>query len=418
MFTITTARATSGPLPAFDRIVPGHQYSIEGQPYTAAEVRAWLEVHMKGSENLRWSGIWSTVHDDAEYGFRRRLGEKLGRKGWLFPTFPKEYGGAGLSSEHRDVLEVELDRWGLPLELVFYTTAKLVAPAVLLFGTEEQKREFLPPMMRGDVAVWQTLTEPQGGSDIATCRTKAVRDGDDYVIDGQKIMVGHHMPPDWLWVLVNTNPEGKRHENLSWVYIRADTPGISTTQLNLMMGVKNAVYFDHVRVPAKSLIGGENNGWKVADAYLILEHGGGGSVAESALLAHVIEHCEQMQPDGTRMIDDIDVRDQIADMILDVDTERLMGLRNLWHYTAKETQSYAGSQYRYFQRVLGLRNAERLQKILGYDALVPVKTRHELADFEYNVRSGPGRLHGGGTLHTDRLIIARRLGLGRNVDKR
>lgn len=383
------------------------------------EVRAWLDENMKGSEHLRWTGIWSTDDDEEEYSFRRRLAGRLGKMGWLFPTYPKEYGGAGLGSEHRNVLETEIDKRGLPLGNIFYTRAELVIPAVLLFGTEEQKNEFLPPMMRGEVAVWQLLTEPQGGSDIATCRTKAIRQAEgDYIVNGQKIMVGHHTPPDWLWVLVNTNPEGKRHENLSWIYIPANLPGISTTTLSLMMGVKNAVYFDDVRVPAKYLVGGENNGWKVAGAYLHLEQGGGGSLAESTVLANLLAHCTKEDPDGKRLIDDQDVRDEVADMIMDIDTERLMGMRNFWHNQVGEPHSYGGLQYFFWQRMTRLRNAERLQKILGYDALVPDKATHELADFEYNVRFGPGMMHGGGTLHTDRVIVARRLGLGRSATKR
>ena len=89
---------------------------------------------------------------------------------------------------------------------MFYTLARIVAPALMRFGTEEQKLEFLPPMARAN-CVWQVLTEPQGGSDIANCQTKAIRDGDHYVVNGQKVMVGHHLPPDYLWTLVCTNPQ-------------------------------------------------------------------------------------------------------------------------------------------------------------------------------------------------------------------
>ena len=101
-------------------------------------------------------------------------------------------------------------------------------------------------------------------------------------------MVGHHLPPDCLWTLVCTNPAGKRHENLGWLYIPANLPGITIQHLHLMMGIKNAVFFDNVRVPAKYLVGGENNGWKVANSYLELEHGGGGSVSENPLFKRLI----------------------------------------------------------------------------------------------------------------------------------
>jgi alkylation response protein AidB-like acyl-CoA dehydrogenase len=253
------------------------------------EVREWLEEHMRGSEHLRWSARWSTRENDEEYKFRRQLANKLGQKRWLFPTYPVEYGGAGLTLDHQFVLETEIDRYGLPLGSIFYTLARLVAPAVLKFGTEEQKKEFLPPMLRAELAVWQVLTEPQGGSDVANCLTRAVRDGDDYIVNGQKIMVGHHLPPDFLWTLVCTK--------------------------------------------------------KVANSYLELEHGGGGSVTEHPLFKRLIEHCERKQFDGQSLMEDQDVRDVIADMLNDLDVQRLMGLRNFWHRYVRDPHPYGGPQF-------------------------------------------------------------------------
>ena len=150
------------------------------------EVRAWLEENMKGGEGLRWSATWSTRENEEEYRFRRNLAAKLGGKGWLFPMFPVEYGGLGLTIDHQLVLETELDRYGINLSLVFYTIARIVAPVILKWGSEEQKREFLPPMVRGEISVWQAPTEPQGGSTVATCRTKAIREGDHYVVNGRR----------------------------------------------------------------------------------------------------------------------------------------------------------------------------------------------------------------------------------------
>jgi len=289
----------------------------------------------------------------------------------------------------------------------------VMAPAVLKFGTEEQKLEFLPPMLRGELAVWQVLTEPQGGSDVAHCLTKAIRDGDTYVVNGQKIMVGHHLPPDSLWTLVCTNPGGKRHENLGWLYIPANLPGITIQHLHLMMGIKNAVFFDNVRVPAKYLIGGENNGWKVASTHMELEHGGDGRIAADPLVERVVEYCRNTHIGGKPLLEDPRVRDLVADMMIDLNTLRRFNQLIYWRRFAKKPHPYGGPQQRYFQRMMRLRNGERLQAIMGADALVQDLSVHEVVDFEYAVRTGPGQLHGGGTLDTDRLIFARRLGLGR-----
>jgi 3-oxocholest-4-en-26-oyl-CoA dehydrogenase alpha subunit len=382
------------------------------------EVSAWLAEQMRGAEHLRWSASWSTRENDEEYKFRRGLGEKLGAKGWLFPIYPKEYGGAGLTVDHQMVLETELVKYGLSLSHVFYTLARIVAPVLIRWGTEEQKREFLPAITRAEISVWQVLTEPHGGSDVANCQTKAIRDGDDYIVNGQKVMVGHHLPPDYLWTLVCTNPQGKRHENLGWLHIPANLPGITIQHMYLMMGIKNAVFFDNVRVPAKYLIGGENNGWKVANTHMELEHGGDGKIGVDPVVERVVEYCQKNSIGGKPLIEDDKVRDVIADIMIELNTLRRFNQRNFWHRFAKIPHPYGGVQQRYFQRMTRVRNAERLQQILGCDALVQDLSVHEVVDFEYCVRSGPGQLHGGGTLDTDRLIFARRLGLGRPTQEK
>ena len=382
------------------------------------EVRAWLEENMHGAEHLRWSASWSTRENDEEYKFRRGLAEKLGAKGWLFPIYPNEYGGAGLTVDHQMVLETELFRYGLNLSHVFYTLARIVAPVLIRWGTEEQKREFLPPITRAEICVWQVLTEPHGGSDVANCQTKAIRDGDDYVVNGQKVMVGHHLPPDYLWTLVCTNPQGKRHENLGWLHVPANLPGITIQHMYLMMGIKNAVFFDNVRVPAKYLIGGENNGWKVANTHMELEHGGDGRIGVDPVVERVVEYCQKNHIGGKPLIEDDKIRDVIADIMIELNTLRRFNQRNFWHRFAKVPHPYGGVQQRYFQRMARLRNGDRLQEIMGNDALVQDLSVHEVVDFEYCVRSGPGQLHGGGTLDTDRLIFARRLGLGRPTQEK
>jgi alkylation response protein AidB-like acyl-CoA dehydrogenase len=397
-------------------------FSLQPDPPQIAafrkEVREWLQESMRGAEHLRWSASWSTRENDEEYWFRRNLAGKLGKKGWLFPMFPVEYGGAGLTIDHQLVLEMELIKYGLNLSHVFYTLARIVAPVILKWGTEEQKREFLPPMTRGEISVWQVLTEPQGGSDVANCATKAIRDADHYVVNGQKVMVGHHLPPDFLWTLVCTDPSRPRHENLGWLHIPANLPGITIQHMHLMMGIKNAVFFDNLRVPAKYLVGGENNGWKVANTHLELEHGGDGRIGVDPLVERVIEYCQKTGVGGKRLIEDDRIRDTIADMMIELNTLRRFNQRNFWHRFARKPHPYGGAQQRYFQRMARLRNGGRLQQIMGADALVQDLSVHEVVDFEYAVRTGPGQLHGGGTLDTDRLVFARRVGLGRATQEK
>jgi hypothetical protein len=253
---------------------------------------------------------------------------------------------------------------------------------------------------------------------VANCQTKAIREGDHYVVNGQKVMVGHHLPPDYLWTLVCTNPAGKRHENLGWLHIPANLPGITIQHMHLMMGIKNAVFFDGVQVPAKYLVGGENNGWDVAHTHLELEHGGEGRIGVDPLVERVIEYCRKTGAGGKTLIEDDRIRDTIADMMIELNTLRRFNQRNFWHRFARKPHPYGGAQQRYFQRMARLRNGERLQQIMGADALVQDLSVHEVVDFEYAVRTGPGQLHGGGTLDTDRLVFARRVGLGRPTQEK
>jgi alkylation response protein AidB-like acyl-CoA dehydrogenase len=369
---------------------------------------------MREGLDLKWSATWSTRASDVEYEFRRNLARKLGARGWLFPTFPTESGGAGLTADHHWVLATELDRYGIDLSTPFYTLASLAAPCILAWGTEDQKRAFLPGLVKAEVSTWQLLTEPQGGSDVANCRTVARRDGDQYVINGQKIMVGSSHRSEYLWTLVCTDPGGKRHENLSWIYIPTDTPGITIIPLPMLMGIKNSVFFDDLRVPAFNLIGGENNGWQVGATHLELEHGGAGWIGGDLLTERLAEYCQQHQRGGKPLIADPKVRELLADVLIESHTAGLFAMRNFWHRFTRQPHPYGGAQHLYYSRMSRLRNARRMQQILGYLALVPNLDVHEAADFEHLARRGPGELHGAGTLDTDRLIIARRLGIGRS----
>jgi alkylation response protein AidB-like acyl-CoA dehydrogenase len=377
------------------------------------EAQDWFTEAMKPAAHLKFSANWSTRENEEEYEFRRELARKVGAKGWSFPVYPKEYGGGGLTPGHQMVLEKEIGNYGLTLDHIFYTLARLAVPCIYTWGTEEQKQTFLPPLMKGDVGCWQLLTEPQGGSDVANVKTTAIRDGDSYVVNGQKTMVGSIHFPDYFWALVNTDPGGTRHENLSWIYIPTDIPGISRTPLNLLMGRKNTVYFDNVRVPEFYLIGGENNGWKVGNTHFELEHSGAGTLGEDGLVTHLLEHCLGTESNGAPLVDDPDVRDLLADVLIGSHVYALWGRRNWWHRYAHQPHAYGGTQARYHSRIRRLEVAERLQQILGYHTLVANLDVAESIDFEYAARQGPGTLHGGGTLDTDRLIMARRMGLGR-----
>jgi len=200
-------------------------------PSVRREVRAWLEANVP-------PGITRTPADDADslkrYQELRAFGRKLGAKGWLYPRAPKTYAGGGLDVDSTIILEEEVDRFGLSLPPYYDSGGRLGSATIQVWGTEAQKQAFLPPIYRGEVRTWQLLTEPGAGSDLAGVTTAAIRDGDEYVINVQKIFVGSDHGADRIWMIACTRPGGPRHENLSWFMIDANLPGITVQPMELM----------------------------------------------------------------------------------------------------------------------------------------------------------------------------------------
>jgi alkylation response protein AidB-like acyl-CoA dehydrogenase len=337
---------------------------------------------------------------------------------------PREYGGGGLDVDHAIILEEEADRLDLSLPPFYDTGGTLGAPSILVWGSEEQKRRFLPPIYRGDVRVWQLLSEPSAGSDLAGVQATAIRDGDEYVINGQKIFVGSANGADWVWTLTCTDPGGQRHENLSWFMIDAGLPGITVQPMHLMggggeggsdMGHKNIVFFDDVRVPASSLVGGENNGWRVASTHLELEHGGGGRIGRNRLWERLLSYCQNTTRDGKPLTQDQDVRDLLADIYIKGEVSRLFGMRNFWLTYAKQPKSYEGPQLSLHRKMAGLWMTSAILEAVGPAALTDDPTWGSPDGFlESQQRNGIVAVHPGGTADIQRVSMARRIGIGRS----
>ncbi|HEX2173455.1 MAG TPA: acyl-CoA dehydrogenase family protein, partial [Dehalococcoidia bacterium] len=278
-------------------------YTAEQEAFRR-EVREWLAA------NVPPGLIHSpdpAAHTAEQHALRRELGRRLGARGWLYPTMPREYGGGGLDVDLSIILHEELDRLHLSTPPYYDTGGLMGGPTILVWGTEEQKQYFLPRIFTGQVKTWQLLTEPEAGSDLAGVRTTAIRNGDEYVINGQKIFVGSDHGADQYWTICVTDPGGRRHQNVSWFMIPADLPGITVQPMHLLTqdlventpsGHKNVVYFEDVRVPAFNLVGGENQGWRAASTHLEVEHGGTGHVGRDYIIERFYQYCRQATLDG------------------------------------------------------------------------------------------------------------------------
>ncbi len=389
------------------------------------EVSAWLKEHVPSgmehpadSADLTWE----------QYQLRRELGRKLGDKGWLWPAAPAEYGGGGLDVDSTVVIEEEIDSFGLSLPPYYDSGGRLGGNSILVWGTEEQKQSFLPPIFTGRVRTWQLLSEPEAGSDLANVKTQAIRDGDEYVLNGQKIFVGSDHGCDYMWTITVTDPEAKRHENLGWFMVPTHLPGITIQPMDLLIsggesgagsGVKQTVYFDNVRVPTFNLIGGENQGWKVATTHLELEHGTGGRIGRNWLVDRLFDHCLTTERRGEPMANDPDVRDRLIDVYVEAEIVRLLNLRNYWMRHSGANITYEGPQASYMRKTSGLRMSQAMLDILGpagltYDPELGAAEGH----MEAHSRAGIVAIHPGGTTDIQKVIMARRIGIGREVRER
>ncbi len=225
------------------------------------EVRSFLASLPPGSQT------------DSEDSPNVALERALAANGWLTMAWPKEYGGRGATQMEQLIFKEELFEAGGTFD---FLGVQLAGPTIMVHGSEEQKRAHLPHIARAETRWCQGFSEPGAGSDLASLQTRAVRDGDDYLINGQKIWTSNAHHADWILLLTRTDPEAPKHRGISMFVVDMKTPGITIRPLVQLTGVHgfNEVYFDDVRVPATNMIGELNRGWYAATTTLDFERSG------------------------------------------------------------------------------------------------------------------------------------------------
>jgi alkylation response protein AidB-like acyl-CoA dehydrogenase len=380
-------------------------------------VRSWLEDHVPDE-------LTEPQADDEDgfkhYQLKRELGRSLGAQGWLYPSAPPEYGGGGLDIGSVLVLQEEMASYKMGLPPYYDSGGMLGSATVLVWGTDEQKERFLRPIYTGQVRTWQLLTEPSAGSDLASVRLSARRDGDHYVLNGQKIFVGSAHGADRFWMITNSDPDGKRHENLSWFMVDAHLPGITIQPLPVLADVaeghKNTVFFDDVRIPADCLVGGENNGWKVANTHLELEHGAIGTIERNPMWDRLLAYCTSERRSGDPLMSSQDVRDTLAEIYLRLETLRVLTIRNFWRSYTKQKVAYNGPQLTYLRKTTGLWLTKAILDVAGPAALTDDSDWGAMAGrAEDQQREGIQDLMPGSTIDVQRVVLSRALGLGRRT---
>ena len=235
-----------------------------------SEIRSWLEENLPAG----WFNPGFEMTAEERRAFNEGWPKKLYGGGWICATWPKEYGGRGLSVMQGVVLAEEFARAKAPLRADFFGDT-LVGPTILQWGTEEQKKTFLPQILKGEVRWCQGFSEPNSGSDLASLKTEAVLDGDEWVINGQKVWTtqGHHA--DYCFLLTRTDKDVPKHKGISYLLVPMRQPGVEVRGIVQPDGTAEfcEVFFDNARCPKDNVVGGVNEGWKVANSTLAFERG-------------------------------------------------------------------------------------------------------------------------------------------------
>lgn len=286
------------------------------------EVRDWIAEaytpELRAKMAMSKNGY---LDKDGQVEWQKRLYEK----GWVAPNWPEKYGGPGLSPSERYILNMELSAAGTPT--VSPMGISMVAPVLMEFGSDEQKEKYLPPILRSDVWWCQGYSEPGAGSDLASLQMSAVRDGDDYVLNGSKIWTTHAQWADMIFCLVRTSKEGKPQEGISFIVFPMTLPGITVSALPTLDGPLegqqeiNQVFFENVRVPvAEALVGEENKGWTYAKYLLQFERGNAYAPGLRNMLRKARKIASLEQSEGEALIRDRDFSRKLANMEIKIDS--------------------------------------------------------------------------------------------------
>jgi len=288
------------------------------------EIRAWLEDNLPAG----WFDAGFSLDADAKADWQTAWTKTLFDGGWICASWPKEYGGKGLTTMESVVLAEEFHRAGAPLRADFFGDT-LVGPTILQWGTEEQKTDFIPKILSGQIAWCQGFSEPDAGSDLGGLTTKAVLDGDEWIINGQKIWTTQGFIADFIFILCRTDPDAPKHKGISYLLCPMKQPGVEVRPIEQVDGSAEfcEVFFTDARCPKENVLGGVNNGWKVAMATLGFERGTSATTGYRRFEKELDIIVEKAKANG-RIADPV-VRQGIAKAYSKVQIMKVNGLRSL-----------------------------------------------------------------------------------------
>ncbi len=338
------------------------------------EVRAFIAAH---ADSAAMAEVQSEAHQRRWGPHMRRFFEKLAERGWVAIAWPRELGGQGGSRIAQYIVEEELVRAGFPVSRGGGGVAAIAA-----HGTDAQKEEFVKPAIKDDVYFALGFTEPNAGADLAGLQCRAVRDGEDYIINGQKVFTSAAHEATHIYLMVRTDPDAERHDGISILLVPVDAPGITIRPLWTVQNDPpapagttygtartNEVFFDNVRVPASCLLGKENEGWSIGQSGLNLDRVG---ASRYHMSVHITEDAINLVRNddaiGARLREDDVARDKLVELWVEAQVCRLFTMRSMSLVESGKRFTYEGAAEKVFAPEHGVKATEAIAQLLGASA--------------------------------------------------
>ncbi|MAE95650.1 MAG: acyl-CoA dehydrogenase [Deltaproteobacteria bacterium] len=368
------------------------------------ELRSYFADMMRGalSEELSARGVGEGGGPE----FRKAM-KQMGKDGLLGLSWPKKYGGQERSPIEQFIFADEVQAAGFPLP---FLTLNTVGPTLREYGTEEQSRYFCSKILAGEIFFAIGYSEPSAGTDLASLQTSARRDGDEWVINGQKMWTSLAQYADYVWLAARTDPEAKKHRGLSIFLVPTTSEGYSRQSIRTVGGVStNATFYDDVRVPAENLIGGENNGWRLITGQLNHERISLMTVGRMRrTVDSVVEWAREAKVDGQRVVDKPWVQQNLARVYAKMQVLRLMNWKQAWAASQGQPKMADSSAIKVYGSELNIEVYRALLEVLNAPGLIARDSPGAVlrGSIESSYRNGLILTFGGGTNEIQRDIIA------------
>jgi len=385
-------------------------WSAEQDAYRM-DVRKWLEANRP--QSLARGEDSEAGGDDAIWQRLKAWHKKLYHAGWAGLTWPKEYGGRGATFIEQVIFQQELGRLNLPMGCNVLGVI-MTGPAIMQWGTDEQKKRYLNPILAGDEIWCEGMSEPGAGSDLASIQCKAELKGDEFVVNGQKVWTTIAHRADFVQLFVRTDPDVPKHKGMSALLVDMKAPGVTVRPLKQITGDSefNEIFFEDVRVPKENLLGPVNMGWQVLVSTLMHERFGIGETlgGTEQMLHQIVQVAKSVQLNGRPAIEDNDIRQQIAQFAIEATAKKYNGLRSLSKRLKGQQPGPEASISKLLSTDLGQRMTKFITRLLGEYALLERHTPFAPeGDWMRRILSSESMTIAGGTSPVQKNMIGERI---------